>query len=548
VVDKGERFLDAPQVSPKSAEPVLSTPKPPSSGASDSAGQVLFALKKVRLQGNTVFTAQDFAPILSRYEGRSVTADDLRQLRQELTVFYLERGYLNSGAILPEQSVKDGELTMNIVEGRLSEIKIDGLEHLREFYVQSRIDAHVNEKPLNVKELQENLQLLQQNPLIQRINAELSPALKLGEATLRAHVEEKRPYFLTLGSSNNGVPAVGAERFEVWAGHRNVLGLGDGLQGNFAISGGQTQYAFDYKLPFNRWDSTFVVSYQNSEANVVEHPFNSLNIFNQSESIGLGINQPVWQSLENQVTIGILAEHRRSISFLGDPSFAFSRGTDKDGSSTVSVLRFSQDWLNRTESRVIALRSVLNFGVNVLGATDHSRADDTLDSSKYARHYQLPDGNYFFWLGQAQWIQRLWQTGLELHLQGNVQLSANPLLSLEQYALGGMNSVRGYRKNQTVTDNGLAASVEVRIPVFTGFLGEGVLKLAPFVDVGYSWYDRVPAAITQTLSSAGIGLHFDPTSQWHAELYWAQPFKSVDNSGRNLQDAGLFFAVNYSPF
>lgn len=518
-------------------QPVIAAPPVPEAAPpARDAGPPILHLKRVKLEGNTVFSNEELAAITGRYEGKDVSADDLRQLRQDLTLHYIQHGYINSGAVLPEQSVQDGELRIKIVEGRLTDVQIEGLDHLREFYLRPRIARDAQEKPLNVKELQENLQLLQQSQLIKRINAELAPGLKPGEAILRARVEEARPYFLTLGYNNDGVPSVGAEGFEVWAGHRNLFGVGDQFDGNFNLTEGQEQYEFDYALPFTPWDTALKLRYQHSEAHVVEEPFDQLNIFNQSETFGVGVFQPVWKSLENTVTLGVIAERRHSKAFLLDEPFPFSRGADDQGVSNVSVLRFGQDWLNRTENRVIALRSVANWGVDVLDATVHEGGDF------------VPDGRYFFWLGQAQWIQRLWDTGIEMHLTGNVQLTGDQLLSLEQYALGGMYSVRGYRKNQVVRDSGYATSLEFRIPILKSQMGEGVMHFTPFFDFGGAWNVNFPTDHPHTLASAGLGLHFDPARAWHVEFYWARPIVKVENNGHDLQDSGVHFAVNFSPF
>ncbi|MFZ2725152.1 MAG: ShlB/FhaC/HecB family hemolysin secretion/activation protein [Methylococcaceae bacterium] len=534
VVEESQRFLDKPAL-PDSHQnaPVLPSPAPATENSSSTASTSLFLLKKINLQGNSLFSKEQLAEIIKPYENRQVSADDLRQLRQDLTQFYLKQGYLNSGAILPKQDIKNGELQVQIIEGKLTELHIEGLSWLHDSYVRPRIAANP-EKPLNVKDLQENLQLLQQNPLIKRIHAELTPGLQMGTASLNAKIEENRPYFLTLGTSNNGVPSVGAERFEAWGGHRDLLGLGDSVIANVNQSEGQTQYGVEYSIPLNRFDTSFNVHYANSEADVVEKPFNQLNIFNQSESIAIGISQPLWRTIENQITIGLTAEHRHSAAFLSGQQYSFSRGS-VDGVSNVSALRFSQEWLNHTDKRVIALRSVANWGVNALDATIHKNSN-------------LPDGEYFFWLGQGQWIQRLWQTGMELHLQSNLQLASDSLLSVEQYALGGMNSVRGYRKNQVVHDSGFASSLELRIPLFDKQLGDGVLHLAPFFDIGRAWSAGNNNSPATTLSSVGIGVHIDPNKQWHLECYWAQALKTVQTTGTDSQDSGIYFAVNYSPF
>lgn len=487
-------------------------------------------VNRIILEGNTAFNDEELASITQPYIARELSAEDLRQLRHELTMYYIDHGYINSGAVLPEQRIIDGELKINIIEGRLTSIQWEGLEHLSESYLNGRIEKHSENEPLNIKTLQNDLQLIQQNPIIQRINAELTPGIRPGEAMLRARVAEANPWYLTLGTNNQGVPSVGAERFETWGGHRNVLGFGDAFDGHFNISGGQTAFDLSYSLPFTRWDTNLKLGYQRNEADVIEEAFTELNIFNQMEAYSLGISQPVWQTLEDEATLSLLFERRNSQTFLLGSPMAFSKGCDS-GKCDVSVVRLSQDWLHRTSSQVVALRSTTSWGLNALGATIHNEQP------------ALPDSRFFAWLGQAQWIQRLWDTGTELHVRGYAQLSDAPLLSLEQFALGGRNSIRGYRENQWVRDNGFSSSVEFRIPL----LGDGRLKLAPFFDMGRAWSLDGSDQKQHVLNSAGIGLLFDPIPEIHSEIFWAHAMRTIKNNSQDLQDDGIHFAVTYSP-
>lgn len=511
--------------------PELNVPNsPPLDGKPLSQQPVVF-VKQIHLQGNTVFSESELASITEKFQNRKLSAEDLRQLRHELTLFYIDNGYINSGAILPEQKVENGALFVQIVEGRLTDVKLEGLEHLREVYLIPRIEKNTENQPLNIKTLQTDLQLIQQNPLIKRINAELTPGLRPGEALLRAKVEEANPWYLTLATNNLGVPSVGSERFETWAGHRNVLGFGDGFDGHFNVSAGQIQYDFNYGMPFTRWDSRFNVRYQKSEADVVEKPFDQLNIFNEMEAFAVWFSQPVWHTLADEATLSLVMERRHSQSFLLNDPFSFSRGS-VDGASDVSVIRFSQDWLHRSASQVLAFRSVCSWGVDALGSTIH--LDDP----------SLPDSNFFVWLGQMQWIQLLWDSGVEMVLRSDAQISASPLLSLEQFTLGGRYSVRGYRENQLVRDSGVSASLEFRIPI----IANGMVKLAPFYDIGSAWNKGLSTPEPLMLHSAGIGVLVDPTRQVHAELYWAHAFVNLPHSSYNLQDDGINFAVSYKPF
>jgi hemolysin activation/secretion protein len=193
------------------------------------------------------------------------------------------------------------------------------------------------------------------------------------------------------------------------------------------------------------------------------------------------------------------------------------------------VLRFVGDWLRRDENQVFAARVQLNWGLDALGATKNSG--------------DLPDGRFVSSLLQLQWARRFGSLGIEAIVRGDLQLSNDPLLSLEQIAVGGYATVRGYRQNQRVQDQAAIASLEVRVPLWRDPQRLGVIELAPFVDYAHVWNhkDR-PDKRAKTLASAGVGLRWRLPRFLSARIYWGQNINSVETSG-DLQDNGVQFLI-----
>ena len=137
-----------------------------------------------RLRGNTVFSDAQLQPLLAPYIGKRITTEQLEDGRLALTRFYVDRGYINSGAVLSDQTVTDGIVTYDIIEGRLSDIRLNFVNDvgqptphlLRDHYVISRARLGSN-GPLNLIRLKDQLELLRQDPNIRSINAELRPEL-----------------------------------------------------------------------------------------------------------------------------------------------------------------------------------------------------------------------------------------------------------------------------------------------------------------------------------------------------------------------------------
>ena len=109
--------------------------------------------------------------------------------------------------------------------------------------------------------------------------------------------------------------------------------------------------------------------------------------------------------------------------------------------------------------------------------------------------------------------------------------------------MGGFDTVRGYRENRVVRDNGVAATAEVQIPIFR-HSGRNIVTLAPFFDCGYAFDNDSPSAgKPQFISSVGTGILITPNQHVSAQLYYGYPLKHFDNASENIQDYGLHFDV-----
>ena len=226
---------------------------------------------------------------------------------------------------------------------------------------------------------------------------------------------------------------------------------------------------------------------------------------------------------------------RRSQTYiLDDEPFSFTIGPEK-GESRVSAIRFSGDWVNRSSSRVLAARSQFSLGLDILDAT----VNDT-----------GTDGRFFSWLGQFQWVQALNERkDTTLIASTAAQLTGDSLLPLEQFSIGGVDTVRGYRANQRVGDSGIFGSVEVRLPLIRDGDGFGLLQIAPFLDAGTIWNNNGDAiAGSNTLVSIGLGLRWQKGSRLSARLDWGIPLVPVAGQGDTLQDNGIYFSIRVQPF
>jgi len=514
-------------------------------------------VKEFKFEGNTVFSVQELEKITQPYLNRQITAEELQEVKNKITAHYIQKGYVNSGAIIPDQPISDGTVTIQIIEGELVRVEVSGNDKLRTTYIEKRLQDNEGDA-LNIEKLQERLQILQQNPRLKRIQAELGPGIKLGEGILNIQVDEAELYQFGFKFNNYRSPSVGAYRGEIVAQHRNVtgifgekLGIGDTFSLRLGLTEGLKDYSFRYDLPLNHHETTLSFLLERSDSDVVESPFDQLDVESEADTYAIIFKQPVPQlkTPGQSLDFSLRFEKRASKTFLLGRPFSFSPGV-QDGESELTVIRFSQDYLKRTSYDVIAGRSSFNFGLDALDSTINE--DGT------------PDSKFFSWLGQFQYVLRFDLTetfkNSEFIFRFDTQLTDQPLLPLEKLSIGGATTVRGYRENYLTRDNGLISSLEMRIPIpnlklpISGLSKnpeEGQIYFAPFIDYGRAWNDDSDVNdFDDDIVSVGLGLRWAPSRHVQTQVYWGKALTDIPpQEDKDLQDDGVHFEISVSyPF
>lgn len=490
-------------------------------------------VNRIELKGNTVFPEKTVNEIIAPYQGRSVSGIELQALRHKLTLLYIEQGYINSGVIIPDQTVSEGVIEFQAIEGKLTQVQVNDNSWLASSYVANRV-IETQGTAFNVKKLRDRLLLLQQDQLIDNVNAVLGPGSELGESVLQLKIKEARPYQAGIRINNQRSPSVGSLFAEIYGTHRNFTGWGDSVELRLGTNGKQAleELAFTYQRPLTAADTMLQIYYRKSRSRVTERPFDDINIKSNSDTTGLSIEHPVFRTPQKTFSLKLGFEKQTSgTTLLGKP-FSFSKGV-QNGKSKVYVIRFAQEWLDRNQHSVIAARSTFDIGIHAFGAT--------LNQTQ-------PDGRFITWLGQFQWVKRIAESHQQIIFRYDMHLSDAPLLPLKKYAVGGASTVRGFRENTLVRDQGWVASLEYRIPLFADETGNSDWQLAPFFDFGESWNKHSDTPNPRSISSLGAGLLWNPKQKMYAQIYAAHPFQKISRQHHKLQDAGVHIDIGYSFF
>jgi hemolysin activation/secretion protein len=473
---------------------------------------------------------------------------------------FITAGFINSGVLVDRQS-GDGTLDVRLVYGTLassdpqvSAVSVEwgagGSSGLRAGYVSDRFPS-LRGQPLSALELERDFRLLDESPAIRSISAALRPGAGPGEASIRLIVHPAQRFDFYTGASNDRSPSVGGDHLFAGGLARNLIGSGDLLTAELGMTRGVEDAQFAYSTPLftPRVSLNFRGSFNN--AAVITSALAPLDIRARDRSAEIGLSYALRQeplmmrgasrrwSSSQSLTAGVALLHRQQKSFLLGEPFSFAPGS-VNGRSEFEAVRFSGDYVRRNLNRVVALSLGSTIG---LGGT---RSD--------VPGIPNPDRHFVALLGQFNIAQRLGR-GFELRGRLTGQHSRGILYSGLRLAIGGANSVRGYRESLFLVDRGVIGTAELAHSFSlsgerrsTGF-DWGSFTASLFADGARFRNAGPPQPEVRSIASVGASLAWTPSSALSATIAYGHGLRDVPTPGsRSLQDRGIHFRVMVHPF
>ena len=481
-----------------------------------------FGVTDIQVIGSTLFDDATLNEIVDPYENREVTLGDLQEAADAITQLYLNDGFITSRAVIGSQRIVDGVVQIQVIEGELEEIQVEGTDTLQR-YVRNRV-AMGGTRPLNQASLEDQLRLLRADPLFEDVEASLRAGSGVGQSRLIVRVTEANTISGSIFSDNYSPPAVGDVRFGARLEFRNLLGLGGTLFSSASVTNteGSNVYELGYQVPINPMNGTLLFRFAPNDFRITdpEQPAFSLGTEGSTDIYEVSIRQPLVRTPRDEFALSLGYRHRNGSTLIGGIITNDSR---------IDVFSFGQDYVHRDVNGAWALQSQFRVG--------EERSD--LDGGG--------DEDFFSWLGQVQRVQRLGTDHL-LIMQGSLQLSPDTLPGSEQFFVGGGLSVRGYDQNQRFGDNGLRFSIEDQITVVRDEAGLAFFQVSPFLEGGYIWNNDDSTSVTDNnfILGTGVGFLFNPTEKLSARVDLAYPLIDIEELSTD-EPSGLrfYFSVAY---
>jgi hemolysin activation/secretion protein len=522
--DIGQRL---PAEMPAQTDEVMAPLAPSESPPVAEQGAQTFVLTAVTIRGSTVFRPEDLAPLYESYLARSVGISDLAALADAITQKYRSSGYFLSRAVIPAQSAASGFLVIDIVEGYVAEIRLEGADVRG---VRERAEFLVGKRPLRLAELDRTLSLIADMSGVSLTATRIEPDpsdMSVHRLFLSVELDSVQA---SLYLDNRGTDAV--DRLQAY-GRVNLNSvlvdgdqLGVGLFTTPRLLEGLIYGEAAYALILNRHGTAVTASGGLTTSDVGANLF-GLPTESSIERASLLISHPLvrGRNFSLWANIGLEARNLR-----GEQSGIM---VYNDRLRTLSAsLALRHNGGNGTTT----LYAEASGGLEGLGA---SHPDDALLSRSDAR----PD----FLKAELQ-LSRYQNIGstFGIYVAASGQLSADPLPASEEFAVGGAQFGRAYDYWAISGDHGVSAQAELRHGKNPGWPLLRFYQLYGFYDVGWAWNRNMAPFREWSLQSAGVGFRLTlPRSVYLTyEAAWPlsqTPYTPIGYSWRNYFSLSVNF-------
>jgi hemolysin activation/secretion protein len=465
-------------------------------GASHAAAHVNapavhpFLLKSVTIEGATVFGAAAFRAAYADYLMRTVGANELARIAEDITKVYREAGYFLSRAIIPAQDIADGRLRIQIVEGYIGAVVIDGDAPELAPYA----DALIAERPAQLATLERTLYLMGDVAGIRFKASRMAPD---GDDMARHKLivtANRIDYDAMFYSDNRGKPEAG-EMEELQFGEVNYLA------------------ALGYDGATMTLNASISRNDQGDAPPGLANESESTRFFGQ-------LSYPVIRSREQSLWIhgGIEKLHIRN--------------------EVAGALSYQDDLA------IVHVAATLRQAVwDGLATIYLEIADGFAKAPTVAHSHADADGRFLKVFAQATMVEPLGD-GFSVFAEVDGQVSDQPLFSAAEFALGGSRIGRGYDTGEIAGEDGGGGVIELRYDrkVFE------LLAAQPYVfyDAGIVWNDNAPAgAGDAALNSAGAGVRLSLPYQLYLSYEAAKPLTRTP-AVMGDKDVRHFFSLSVS--
>ncbi|MFW6001354.1 MAG: ShlB/FhaC/HecB family hemolysin secretion/activation protein [Halanaerobium sp.] len=467
----------------------------------NAAEEVKFEVKKIAYNPSSILSEDELKEIIKNYEEKEVSISDLQEMVKEINQLYSEEGYITAKAILPQQRVNNGIIKVELIEGYIDKLILEGNSDTKDSYILNRMAVKSGDF-LNVNTLEDDLFYFNAtNDLMLRVELEAGEEYKSSNVIILA--EESPKYRFSVFADNRGRQDTGEYRGGFSFSNQSLFGYRDQLGLSYFFTEGSDGGTLSYNFPISRKNSRVYLNYSDNTSEVIAGEYRTVNIGGSYNEISLGISSPIKVRAGEKKEAALEYKKKESENTFSDIQL---KSTDIENLI-----------LNLSRQKASVRSSSSRYHRLVYGTADFNTGffKNEREADEFLKY------NYFF-----QWQKSFKQNDL-FSFKTYLQFTADELLPIaEQISLGGGNSIRGYKEGYAAGDQGGYFSLQYKIPV------NKRVSYYRFFDLGFVLpYKGNEENIDQEdyLFSTGLGINFNLKYSTAAEIVLGIPLEKDED-------------------
>lgn len=541
VVAAGPAFAQVPKNLPGAVEPgrdrPLPTPAPPGdfdfsietprrSPVPRAVDELRFQLNGITIVGATVFSPDDLKPLYAGLIGKQVGLTEILDVADKIEAKYRERGFIISRAYVPPQRVGNGVFTINVVEGYISGIAMEGGDPGVRNLIQAYISPVTQVRPLTLEPMERGLLLSNDLPGV-TASGVLRPAQdKPGASDLVVNVQQS-PWTGGFNVDNRGSQFTDRWTLGGDVEWNSPLGDGDQVTANIQSAPDpniRIQGSARYQHPIGTSGLTGSI-YVTVSNGAPSAGLGKFNITTDSLAVGPRLSYPLIRSRAQSLTLegGITYQDAEVQSGTPAATISHDHWRVADAALTYTQTGF---WNGSTSATIDVAQGLPVFGATENNSPSLSRPGAHTDFTKVTSTIKR--------------IQVIWgPVNVAVTAQG--QYSFAPLVAGEQISFGGNQIGRGYDPSAITGDHGVGGSFELRYDTRVDQYFVQTVEPYIFFDTAKIWNRLGGNGSGLALHSTGAGIRVGLEHNITAGVEYARTLTAVPGSDNGALKSKVLF-------
>lgn len=492
-----------------------------------------FDLMELRVKGNTMLDKKQLERTIYPFLGPKKSIDNVEAARSALEQLYKTKGYQTVAVDIPEQDVQNGVVYLQVVEGKISRLQVKDSRYFDQGKIKAAVPELAEGTVPNFPKMQQQLAEMSS----QSSDRQVVPVLRAGDTPGTLEVDLKVQDELPLHGrvELNGRNTFGTTRLRLVNSlhYDNLWQRMHSASLMYQVSPEDNQevdvWAGTYAMPVFNTDAKLALYGVKSSSNSQVASAGALSVIGIGNIYGARLIKPLkgFDDYFHSVTAGVdYKDFKEDLNLIGSDTIE----------TPISYLPFLAQYGGTRQGKesTTTFDVGVHFSVRGLG-NDQQEFEDKRFLSK---------ANYAYVSGNLKHEHDL-PLDMQLIAKFSGQAANSPLISNEQFSLGGAQSVRGYYETQALADDAVFGSLELQSPHLApsdwDYVNE--LKLLTFFDIGQGWIQNaLPGNVDGNfLSGGGLGLRFKVLKHFSGLMDLGFPFTSLGpvNGG----DPRLHFSI-----